>query len=77
MIRTKKWYLEEICMISTLEREYLALISMNDRLAPILKEPILHPEQYMKNVDKKFKIPNQLDQKLKNSFNDSQYKAIT
>ena len=41
-----------------------------------MREIILHPGDHHNELDKKFRIPPELDEKLRSVYNESQYKAI-
>ena len=53
---SKRWYIQNICSLNTLEREYKALKYFN-RIAPKLKEIILRPDEHAREIEKKFRVP--------------------
>lgn len=69
------WYLQKICNVVTLDREYQALHSIYDLY---LKETLINPASSLKNIKigNFFSIPEKLELKLKDLYNQSQLEAI-
>lgn len=69
------WYLQKICNVVTLDREFQALHSIYDLY---LKETLITPSKTLKNIKigNHFSIPQKLESKLKEMYNQSQFDAI-
>lgn len=69
------WYLQKICNVVTLDREYQALHSIYDLY---LKETLITPSKTLKNIKigNYFSIPQKLESKLREMYNQSQFEAI-
>lgn len=48
-----------------------------EKIAGSLLEIVIRPDQHVMEASKKFRIPVKLEQKLKQTYNQSQYKAIS
>ena len=70
--KDQAWFIQKICNIVTLDREYQALHSINDIY---FKDILLNPDQNQ-NFNDYFSIPEKLEEKLKSIYNDSQIAAI-
>ena len=70
--KDKAWFVQKICNIVTLDREYQALHSINDIY---FKDILLNPDQNQ-NFKEYFSIPEKLEEKLKSIYNESQIAAI-
>lgn len=74
--KNSKWFIQKICNVVTLDREYQALYSIYDIH---LKEIILDASQSSTrklNKYEYFSIPEKLEEKLKLIYNESQIEAI-
>ena len=73
--RTGEWNIKLLCAIVTVEREHRAL----ERFRSIdltIRKTILNPLEFQDCLQDKFHIPQELDKKLKEIYNDSQYRAM-
>eukprot|EP01017_Pseudomicrothorax_dubius_P049349 TRINITY_DN9163_c0_g1_i1.p1 TRINITY_DN9163_c0_g1~~TRINITY_DN9163_c0_g1_i1.p1 ORF type:complete len:786 (+),score=119.54 TRINITY_DN9163_c0_g1_i1:63-2420(+) len=67
------WFVQKICNLSTLNREFQAIQSVEDF---VLKNLILNPSSFDPSDIQHFEIPATLEKTLKSLYNESQFDAM-
>ena len=84
LFKDTEWFITRICNLATLSREYQALMSIETYK---LSELLIHPGNFVfdgkitieiekKNLNDYFYIPSQLEKKLTETYNASQFEAL-